>query len=136
MAATLTVTENVADSSSTRDPSIICRYTLAWVSHTDGTVALPTATINGTILRVTTNPGSTAPTDNYDVTLLDEDGIDVLAGEGTDRDTTNSETFCPGVAFTDGTTTSVVPVVVAGVLTLTIANAGSGKEGTVVLYVR
>jgi hypothetical protein len=136
MAATLTVTEATADSSTAANGSIICRYTLAWTSHTDGTVALPTPTINGTILRVTFNPGATAPTDNYDVTLTDEDGIDVLGGQGANRDTANSESVCPGLAFTDGTTTSVVPIAVAGTLTLNVSNAGDSKQGTVVLYVR
>jgi hypothetical protein len=47
--------------------------------------------INGYLLALETNPGSTAPTDNYDITLIDEEGLDVLQGAGTDRDTTNTE---------------------------------------------
>jgi hypothetical protein len=139
MAATLTETRtrSTGDGYSDRYGGAVTRIELAMVSHTDGTVSgLSTAGINGTILRVVTNPGATAPTDNYDVTLLDEDGIDVLAGQGADRDTANSEHFCPGVALKDGTTTGVVPVVVAGPLTPSVTNAGSGKTFSLILYVR
>lgn len=47
--------------------------------------------IGGRILAIETNPGGTAPTDNYDVTLVDAEGHDVLEGAGVDRDTANTE---------------------------------------------
>lgn len=47
--------------------------------------------IEGSLIKLVTNPGSTAPTDNYDVTLTDQDGLDVLAGNGANRDTANTE---------------------------------------------
>jgi hypothetical protein len=132
MAATLTETRT----HNTVGGGVINRIELAWVAHTDGSGTLTTGAINGTILRVTTNPAANAPTDNYDITLTDADGVDVLAGQGTDLDTANSASFCPGVAFTDGTTTSVVPIVVSGPLTLNLSNAGDSNEGSLVLYVR
>lgn len=59
-----------------------------------------------------------APTDNYDITLVDGDGIDRLQGVGANRDTANSE---EGVIVFSGT--SEHPVVdIAETLTLTIAN--------------
>lgn len=59
-----------------------------------------------------------APTDNYDITLIDGDGIDRLQGVGVNRDTANSE---EGVIVFSGT--SEHPVVdIAETLTLTIAN--------------
>jgi hypothetical protein len=109
------------------------RTTLTWTSDGSGDSS-QTVSINGTILRYTTNPGSAAPTDNYDTTLTDADGYDVLGGDGVDRDTANTESFVPVILGGDGTT--VFPVVVAGTLTLTIANAGSAKNGTVVIYHR
>lgn len=51
--------------------------------------ALPA--FEGKILAVETNPGSPAPTDNYDVTLIDSDGVDRLKGVANNRDTTTSE---------------------------------------------
>ena len=49
----------------------------------------------GKLVRTITNPGSTAPTDNYDVKLLspDDSTADVLAGADADRDTANTETI-------------------------------------------
>lgn len=116
----------------------ICAYQWDWISHTDGTVSglAASATITGTIVGVLTNPGSTAPTDNYDITLTDSNGFDVLAGQGADRDTANTEMFCPGIPFKDGVTTSIAPVVVNSPLTLGVTNAGSGKVGTLILFVR
>ncbi len=59
-----------------------------------------------------------APTDNYDVALTNQNGIDVLQTLGQNRDITNSET---GVLVYSGT--SINPVVENGdVLTLAITN--------------
>jgi len=49
------------------------------------------ANIKGRLLQIATNPGATAPQDNYDITITDADGIDVLQGVGANRDTSNSE---------------------------------------------
>jgi hypothetical protein len=114
---------------------MIHRLKLEWTSDASGDVT-QAITINGTILRVATNPGSTAPTDNYDITAPDEDGIDVFGGQGANRDTANSEHFCPGLPIADGTTTSVAPVSVNGQITITIANAGNAKVGTIIIYYR
>ena len=42
-----------------------------------------------------TNPGSTAPTDNYDLTVLDGESCDIFGGELANRDTANSEQAIP-----------------------------------------
>jgi hypothetical protein len=111
------------------------RINAAWTSESDGSQT-QAVNITGTILRVVTDPGATAPTDNYDLTAPDEFGLDVFAGQGANRDTTNSEHFCPGVAFADGTTTSVMPIALAGNVTFTIANAGDSKVGNIVVFVK
>ena len=54
-----------------------------------------TTKFNGEILQVVTNPGSTAPTDNYDITLTNADGLDMLGGWGANRDTANTELAVP-----------------------------------------
>lgn len=145
MAATLTTTAAMPAAFSSfgllgnaKPAPSIRTYTLAWVSHTDGTVALPTdVAIVGEILRVAFKPnaGGTAPTDLYDVTITDAQGIDVLAGQGANLSGTVASHVCPGVPFKDGTTTSTAPIAVAGILTVNISNSGSGKGGTIVLYV-
>lgn len=114
--------------------------TWSWTSDSSGdvsgTVGTSTAAISGEILRCVTNPGSAAPSANYDIVINDADGIDVLAGQGANRHTTTSEHVKPGVPFKDGTTTSTAPVCVNGTLTLVVSNAGDSKNGTVVLYTR
>jgi hypothetical protein len=47
------------------------------------------------LYKLITNPGSTAPTDNWDFTLSDGDGIDVLGGAGANRHTTTSQMIAP-----------------------------------------
>jgi hypothetical protein len=106
---------------------------VAWTSDGSGN-ATQTVTLNGVIVAVVTNPGATAPTDNYDVTCPDADGRDVFMGGGADRDTANTENFVPLATGSDGTTK--MPVAVAGSHTLTIANAGDTKQGEVTIYYR
>lgn len=78
--------------------------------------ALPA--FEGRILALHTNPGATAPTDNWDITLIDGDGLDRLQGVGANRDTTTSEQV--PVVYTS---TSVNPPVSKDeTLTLTFAN--------------
>jgi hypothetical protein len=64
------------------------------------------------------------PTTLWDFTLKDEDGIDLLCGDGADRDAANSEQVspcppCPAVRSK---------------LTFTVANGGNAKKGVVVVY--
>lgn len=93
-------------------------YTLT-ADDADGsfdTIALPD--ISGRLLTIITNPGATAPTDNYDITLVDDEGIDRLQGVGANRDTANSEE----AAIVYSGTEIHPPVVDGDVLTLTTAN--------------
>lgn len=61
-------------------------------SSVDGTItatALPS--FEGRLLMLTTNPGATAPTNLYDITLVDDEGADRLQGVGADRLTATTE---------------------------------------------
>ncbi|MFA6204345.1 MAG: hypothetical protein WC710_14300, partial [Gallionella sp.] len=80
---------------------------------------------NGMIYRLVTIP-TDGPTDAYNVTILDADGVDVLNSQGLNRATATTEQKGPS----DG-----LGVVKSSLLTLTIANAGDAKSGTVILYV-
>jgi hypothetical protein len=51
--------------------------------------------IEGLILGVDTNPGATAPTDNYDIVINNADGIDIMGGALANRDTSTSERAIP-----------------------------------------
>ena len=125
MAATVTLTEEVI--------GVIKKIKWDWTAHTDGKVAKTTANAattkayNGEIVRLVTIPdGTTAPSDNYDVKIYDEDDVDALIGAGADRDTANTEQVLG----------SNLGVVANDKLTLEIENAGSGGKGTTIVYVR
>lgn len=111
------------------------RVNISWTSAADGSQT-QVILINGTILRVVTDPGATAPTDNYDLTLVDEFGLDLFTGGGANRDTANSEQFVPGLTLTDGTNPTTIPVTHWGTATVTLANAGDSKVGTIVIFIQ
>lgn len=112
--------------------------TFSWVSDVDGNSTLVSGlAVSGEIERVDFIPSaSAAPAADYDVTLTDEDGIDVLGGQGANRSASAKSTVCPGTPLRDGTTVSTVPMIVDGLLTLNVSNAGDSKAGRVVVYVR
>lgn len=92
------------------------------------TQALPA--IEGRLLDLVTNPGATAPTNAYDVTVEDQHGHDVLEGVGANRDGA-----APGSAATEK-----VPVVYSGTSlhptvdeadTLTLKLAGNSVNSAV-----
>jgi hypothetical protein len=115
----------------------VVKYTWSWTSAADGTVSSASPyKISGEILRVVFNPGATAPTTLYDITLTDENSMDVLAGQGGNLSEVNTTNVCPGVPLKDGTTTSTRPIAVHDTLTLNVTNAGDSKQGTVDVYVR
>lgn len=107
--------------------------TVEWTAHTDGTVTAEAIDVNpqGYVFMVVTNPGSTAPTDNYDITLTDADGVDIMGGTLANRDEATSEQAVPAVAtgIYGGRYVYTAP-------TLNISNNSvNGATGTVVIYV-
>jgi len=83
--------------------------------------------IDGFVFLVVTNPdGTTAPTDAYDITLTDSDGVDVMGGELADRSDSNSEQAVPLI---DGVFGSRF---VKGPLTITITGNSVDSAVTVV----
>jgi hypothetical protein len=108
------------------------KITFEWESEDGGddagkASAATTYAYNGTIERLVTVPDATdAPSENYDVAVLDEDGVDVLMGAGANRHASNTEQV--GRAN--------LGVVANDKLTLLITDAGNAKKGTVYLYLR
>lgn len=103
-----------------------------WTAHTDGTFTnyeITNAPL-GAIWMVATDPGSTAPTDNYDIDLLDSTGVDIMGAELDDRDTANTEQAMPLI----GSSSGVRPV--NGKLTLAISNNSvNSATGTIYIYI-
>lgn len=109
---------------------------LDWTCSAGGAVSgIPSSALSGVIERVAFVPGAggVEPSDDYDVTLLDEDGLDVLAGKGGNLAQATASQAVPLIG--DGTTTNQ-KVAIDGQLTLTVANAGNAKQGRVKLYYR
>lgn len=119
MAGTVTVTEELLYN--------VHKITFDWLSTgagaADGTT---TYAYTGNILKVVTVPdgGGTAPDDNYDLTLTDEDSIDVANGQLANR----SQTLTQWVASSLG-------AVVGDKLTLNVTNAGAANGGICIVYV-
>lgn len=120
MTGTVTITEETFGT--------VKKITFAWTSDGSGNAGDTTSNAySGEILRLVTIPdGTDAPTDNYDVVVSDEDGVDVLMGAGADRDTANTEQVLA----------SSLGIVASDKLTLAVSNAGDSKSGTVILYIR
>ena len=84
--------------------------------------------IEGRLLALVTNPGATAPQDEYDVTVEDQHGHNVLQGVGANRDTANTEK----AAIVYSGTGTHPPVDDGDTLTLKIAGNNVNSAQTVV----
>ncbi len=108
--------------------------TFTWTSAANGslTATASARSIDGWVILVVTNPGATAPTDDYDITLTDADGVDVMGGQLADRDQTNSEHAVPQLqsgVFGER--------YVSGTLTLNLSNNSvNSATGVVKVYIR
>jgi hypothetical protein len=78
------------------------------------------------ITLVITNPGSPAPTDNYDIVINDSDGVDVMGGTLANRDTSNSEQALPYIG-----SLAYGPRQIDGILTFSLSgNSVNSATGT------
>ena len=98
----------------------------------DGSIPDTEVELLGYLVKVVSNPGTPAPTDDYDVTLGDpeDSSLDILAGAGADRDTSTTEQ-APGSAWSSALT----PVPVSGTYTLKFANnSQNSAQGRIQLW--
>lgn len=112
----------------------------AWTSDdADGSVTGTCTKLSGHLVKAVTDPGSAAPTDNYDIAITDEEGVNVLtACQSTlaNRHTANTQEVYFLVLDAAGTplAQSLHPVV-NDALTIAVTNAGNSKTGQIILYV-
>ncbi len=105
------------------------KITFDWLCTDLGVVSQVTANAyDGKILALVTDPdaGGDAPSDNYNITLLDSGGVDVLIEGGLLRDTANTEVVA----------SASLGAVAGSKLTLAIADAGDANKGLVHVYIR
>jgi hypothetical protein len=132
MAGEALALDQSADPGLRRHDPRLCRLRYAWTADDTSpdtqTIELPR--INGQLLTLLTDPdGTTPPTDDYDVTLIDEHGFDRLQGVGLNRDTANTEE-----ALVVYSATGIHPYVTEfDVLTLTIENNAVASAGGVIV---
>lgn len=118
---------------------IICAFV---TDDSAGTASGTTRKIVGELIKVITDPGSAAPTDNWDVVLtaggvdlsihMDDVAIAALIA----RDTANSEeTYLP-LEDTAGTGRVGAWPVVCDAITVAVENAGNSKTGQIIIYYR
>lgn len=113
----------------TEEKNTIRKIKFAWTSAADGTATETTTNAyTGEIIRLVTIPGTAGvqPTDQYDITITDEDGVDVLAAAGANRSNANIEQVAA----------SSLGVVANDKLTINVSNAGNAKSGTAIIYVK
>lgn len=114
--------------SSTQSVKLI---TFAWTSD-DATGAVTsdfTANrYNGQVVRIFTIPDAVAaPTDNYDVTLLNDDGIDMANAGLADRDEATTQVISAAASTNYLADTK---------LKIAVTNAGNAKKGQVLVFIR
>lgn len=136
MAMTFTLDNGV---DGTGKPGSIRKLTCNWTTDASGAASGTSPKISGTLIKGVTDPGD-GPTDDYDITITDAEGLDVLAvcqSGLSNRDTANSEQVYFLVLDAAGSplAQSVHPVV-CDQLTVTVANAGDTKSGQLILYYR
>tara|TARA_R100000664_G_scaffold17192_1_gene26114 strand:+ start:4405 stop:4788 length:384 start_codon:yes stop_codon:yes gene_type:complete len=116
----------------TKNGSMV-KYTMDWLSDASGDVdvdAIPM--IQGEIQSVHYFPdaGGTQPSDNYDLTMSDSYGVDILTGTGANLSQTTDTYAVPALS------TYFKVFIEAGSYDLVVANAGNAKGGIVEVIVR
>lgn len=104
----------------------IKKITFSWTSNAEGAATATTKDSYEGILEsaVFVPDGSAVPSDQYDVVITDENGLDVLKGEGANRSNSVTQRIQPKTPIANSK------------LTLVVSNAGSEKKGEVYLYLR
>ena len=105
------------------------RYAVAWTATAGGDVSGNAfSTVRGKLLSVKFVPGTAGdiPSDLYDVTMVDGNGIDLLngAGQNLSHDLGSYVVYNPPI-YLDGT----------GTLDFVIASAGASTKGTIYIWV-
>ena len=136
-AGTGTVTQSYTPVYSSEGPTNMATLTFAWTTTSTGTASDVTAStikdqIAGkyVVMAVTSPDATDYPDDNYDIVVTDENGADIMGDVLLNRDSANTEQATPHIGALYG------PRPIAGAITLTVTNAGSGKSGTTVLYLQ
>jgi hypothetical protein len=109
----------------------ITKYSIAWTADGSGNVnGNPMSLRRGRIWQVKFAPGTPAPSANYNVTLPDADGVDLLAGKGATLSATQATIAQPSLS-------NIAPVFVEAqaAINLTVTAAGANAQGRVDIFI-
>lgn len=106
--------------------------TVDWVGDaSDGSVPTLSLDLKGYVLKVITNPGSTAPTANYDIALGDpeDSALDAMATLLNNRHTSTTEQVYPLISG------AATPIFLNGTYSLAISNNSvNSATGRIIFY--
>lgn len=125
----MTLTYEEADKRESPFGTPVSVISWAFTSNGSGVASEQTVPVSGIAKRAVTVPDGVAPpAAGWDLTIKDGDGVDVLCGNGADRDAGGTgaveQVFpCPGT------------VAVHSQLTFAVSNAGASKKAIVRLYI-
>jgi hypothetical protein len=134
MAGTVTITRTPLKSA---NDTYFEKVVIDWVADASA-ATVPNTTVSGLygfLLKAITNPGSTAPTANYDIAFGDPEDttLDALGGLLQNRHTSNTEAVY-GIAK-NGTDVAPFPIFLAGDYQFQLTNnAVNSATGRVILY--
>lgn len=107
----------------------VFKKSVAWTASAIAQKADINVSVDGLVYHVVTIPGATAPAANWDLTVEDSDGVDIMAGETQNRSGTVAEQAEPLFG------TNYNPRMVVDGLTLKFTElATADAEGVVNIY--
>jgi hypothetical protein len=113
----------------------IRKITCDWVSDdATGAASATTKKIVGRLIKVVTDPGSPAPTANYDVVVTDENSLNPLAACTNAAALLARHTTTTEATELSGGVSDTNYFAVCDALTIAVANAGNSKQGRIVFY--
>jgi len=134
-AGTVTVTRTSNDLSGGHTRYQI--ITIDWVGDSsDGSVPTKSIPLYGWVQKAVTNPGSPAPSANYDIAFTDpeDSALDIFANALQNRHTTTTEQVYPLIAGSPGTVSSVKVFTAGSYLFTLTGNSVASAAGRLVLY--
>ncbi len=117
------------------DEGPIRKVIATWTSDGAQLASGTTKKLGGFLIKGQTNPGAVAPSDNYNVIVTDDDGVNVLGNSHDDllaRDTANTEEVYFNIQAS-ATNTAAYPAFNSP-LTISVSAAGAAKDGVVTLF--
>lgn len=134
-AGTVTVTRSAADFAGNHTRYQI--VTIDWVGDaSDGSVPTKTVSLYGWVQKAITDPGSTAPSANYDINMNDpqDSALDLLKDALLNRHTSTTEQVYPLIAGAPGTVSAVKPFAAGNYAFTLTNNSVASATGRLILY--